>query len=407
MIKSLIDQPPLVALEIGTSKVRAIVGEHLEDGSLMITGLGECASCGVRKGEIIDFGNAQNCVRTALQAAEENGRVDIRTVLLALTGGHIRNLINSGAVPVMDPGHGITERDMEHARETARAVNLPTEQDVLHTICQKFYVDDQAGVVDPEGMVGAQLKVDMLILHGSRTRMRNLVKAVTDLKIDVQDAAFSGFCAALAVITPEEKESGVALIDLGAGTTDYVVYAGNAIALAGVLAVGGDHVTNDIARAFCVPLLEAERLKEVSGSAIADLASRTQRIGLAADTGQPERTFRVADLNTVIQLRMEETFNLLKRMLDEHDLRHALGGGIVLTGGGAHMRNIERLAERVFGLPCRIGRPRNVTGLAVVTEGPEYATTVGAIRYGIKAGRQEKTSAWKTLLGYLLPRRDA
>ena len=397
--------PPIVALEIGTSMVRAVIGESRDDGNIMITGLGECPSRGVRKGEIVDFDNAVACVRQALQIAEENGSVIINQVHLLVSGGHIRSIINRGSVPVMNARREITPDEIEHAMTTARAVSLPPDRQVLHTICQHFHVDDQEGVIDPEGMEGSKLEVDMLIIHGVLSRLRNMVKVVRTVQVEVEDVAFSGLCSALAVLSPEDKDAGVVLIDLGGGTTDYVVYAKNAIAAAGAFALGGDHVTNDIARGLRIPTLEAEKLKVEYGSAVVELAARSQKIPLAGDSGSVERLAKLSDLHTIVHLRVEEMLGLLKKQLDEQNLLPALGAGGVLTGGGARLKNIVRLAEKVFGLPCRVGQPKGITGLAVVTQGPAYAAPVGMVRYGFKSSAQKESVAnplkniFKRLLG--------
>ncbi len=393
--------PPVVALEIGTSRVRAVIGESRDDGHLMVTGLGECPSRGVRKGEIVAVENAESCVREALQRAEENGRVIINQVHLLVSGGHIRSLVNRGSVPVMGEHREITSDDIEHVMETARAINLATDRQVLHTICQHFHVDDQQGVIDPQGLEGSKLTLDMLIIHGVLNRLRNMVKVVRSVQVDVQDVAFGGLCSALAVLTPEDKEGGVVVVDLGGGTTDYVVYARNAIATAGAFAVGGDHVTNDIMRGLRVPAADAERLKEEAGSAIVDLAARSHKIPLPpGEAGRAERFAKMSDLHTVMHVRMEETFNLVKDELIKENLLHSLGAGVVLTGGGAHMKNVTGLVEKVFGLPCRIGTPKSVAGLATVTEGPEYAATVGMVRYAFKTGGPRKAPG-KGLRGIL------
>lgn len=385
----MINIPPIVALEIGTSTVRAVIGESRDDGHLMITGLGECASCGVRKGEVVDFDNALACVKKALQLAEDNGQIIINEVHLVVTGGHIASMVNRGSVPVMNPRREITPKEIEHVMTTARGVSLPPDRHVLHTICQHFRVDDQDGVIHPEGMEGSTLSLDMLVVHGLLARLRNLAKVVRSADVDIQDVAFGGLCAALAVLTPEEKEAGVAMVDLGGGTTDYVVYANNAIALAGALAVGGDHVTNDVAYGLHVSTTEAEQIKESLGSAVVEMAARSQKVSMASEAGGLARAIKLQDLHTIIHVRMEETFELLKKRWAEAGLLRSLGGGVVLTGGGARMKNIVKLAERVFGLPCRVGVPRGLAGLAVVTEGPQYAASVGMVRYGFRTAAQE------------------
>lgn len=377
-------ETPVVAVEIGTSRIRALVGEARDNVNWMITGLGECPSRGVRKGEIVNVENAETCLRTALQRAEENGHLHIHQVHLLVTGGHIDSLVNRGSVPIMDTGHEVVEEDVEHAMEHARTVGLNDDRQILHTICQHFYVDDQEGVPDPLGLEGSKLSVDMLVIHGLLNRIRNLVRVVRSAQVEVQDVAFSGLCSALAVLTREDKESGVAVVDLGGGTTDFAAYARGVIADAGCFAVGGDHVSNDIARGLFLSVSEAERLKETEGNGMVDLAARSQKVVLAGEAGQPARAVKLSDLNTIIHARMDEILGLVRNRLEQKELLHALGGGVVLTGGGARMKNIVPLAEKIFGLPCRIGAPVGLAGLAVIAEGPQYAAPAGMIKYAFK-----------------------
>lgn len=391
--------PPVVAVEIGTSRVRAVVGEMQEDGHPMITGFGECPSRGVRKGEINHVENAESCVKTALQMAEENARARIYQVHLLVSGGHIASLVNRGSVPVTDPEGEVQEDDVQHAMEHARAVSLGPDRQVLHTVCQHFYVDDHEGTLDPVGMQGGKLAVDMLVIHGLANRMRNLVKVVRAAEVEVEDVAFSGLCSALAALTPEEKESGAVVLDLGGGTTDILVYAHGVIASAGCFAVGGDHLTNDIARGLRLSQAEAEQLKENEGNAIVDLAARSQKVTLPGEAGAAPRTVKLSDLHTIIHARMDELLAMVRSFLENQNLLHALGGGVVLTGGGAGLKNVTRLCERVLGLPCRIGCPIGLSGLAAVTESPSFAATAGMIRYAFKTrppegGLGDKIKDW-------------
>jgi len=385
--------PPVVALEIGTSKVIALVGEMREDGYVMVTGMGEHPSAGLRKGEIIDLENAVVCVRSVLEMAEESGKVAIRQVHLAVSGGHIQSLVNRGTVPVLDEDGEITRDDIEEVMDVARAINLPADREILHTICQHFCIDNQERVVKPEGMEGAKISLDMLVLHGVRRRLHNTVRVVRSVPMDVQDVAFSGLCSALSVLTPAQKKSGVVVIDLGGGTTDYVAYAGNVVAAAGALGVGGDHITNDITLGFNIPMTRAERLKRESGSAVVDEATASQRVALPAEVGFPGRTFGLRQLHTVISVRVEEILQSIRKHLDAQGTLHRIGAGIVLTGGGAHLGGIAELGSRVFGLPCSIGMPRNVSGLATATEGPEYATCTGLVQYAFRALTRERRSS--------------
>lgn len=396
--------PPVVALEIGTSKVIALVGEMREDGHVMITGMGEHPSAGVRKGEIIDLENVVICVRSALGMAEESGKVTIRQVHLAVSGGHIQSLLNRGTVPVLDPDREITQEDVDQVMEVARAVNISHDREILHTICGHFSIDNQERVVRPEGMEGARLSLDMLVLHGVRSRLRNTIKAVRSVPMDVQDVAFSGLCSALSVLTPEQKKIGVAVIDLGGGTTDYLVYAGTVVAVAGSLGVGGDHITNDITIAFNIPMSQAERIKKEAGCAVVAPGVASQRVALPPEVGFPGRSVALGALHTVINARVDEILDMVKQRLDHDGTPQRLGAGVVLTGGGAHLKGICELAEQKFGLPCSIGKPRNVTGLDIASEGPEYATSSGLVQYAFKTlsaqRRASPLSAWmKGLFG--------
>jgi cell division protein FtsA len=239
-----------------------------------------------------------------------------------------------------------------------------------------------------------------LIVHGLYSRMINLVRVVKSLKLDVAELLFSGLCSAMSVLSAEQKHQGVLLIDLGGGTTDFVVYAQAKIADAGVIAVGGDHVTNDIARAFRLPTSEAEALKLQHGDAMVSAAGRTRRLALPAGAGETPRTAKLSDLQTVVHLRVEETFGLIRSRLQQQNLLHSLGGGVVLSGGGAHLKNVSQLAEKVFGLPCEIGVPRNVSGLAANLAVPEYATGVGTVLCGYKNDRlkaEQQRSVWRNI----------
>ncbi|MBN1671401.1 MAG: cell division protein FtsA [Kiritimatiellae bacterium] len=395
--------PPVVALEIGTSKICALVGEIREDQSLIVTGMGECPSRGVRKGQVVDLENAVACVRTALHTAEDSGHVAIEEVHVAVSGANIDSAINGGSVPVLDPEEGISDEDIEQVRAVARAINLPPDRLVLHTISQHYHIDDHKGVINPKGMVGAKLSLSMLIVHGVRTPMQNTLNVVRSVPMDVGEAAFSGLCSALAVLTAEQKRSGVVLIDMGGGTTDFVAYAGNTVAQVGSFGVGGDHITNDIVSAFNVSTAQAERLKREAIPAVVPEADNTQRINLPPELGFRARSIRVTDLDLVIGLRVEETLLLVKNRLEQSDLLRQVGAGVVLTGGGAQLKNIEAIAERVFGLPSQTGKPRDVSGPGTVTERTQYATPLGLIRYGFRnaAAPERRTGFGRWLRGFV------
>ena len=376
---------PIVALEIGTSRVRVFVGEAREDGGLMITAVGDCASSGMRKGELFHFENVCACVETALRQAEEAADIKINEVYLAISGAQIEALPSRGEILVdgeIEPEH------LEQVKKAAKEVTLPADRQILHSVIGQYSVDGLCGV-SPVGMAGKCLSADVLIIHGVHSRMLNLVRVVKALKLEMAEPLFSGLCAAQAALSTEQKLQGALLIDLGGGKTDFLVYAQERIAEAGVIGVGGDHVTNDVGRAFRLATMDAEALKIQHGDAMVSAAGRTRRLPLPAAAGETPRTAKLSDLQTIVHLRMEETFGLIRSRLQRQNLLHLLGGGVVLTGGGAHLKNVTQLAQKVFGLPCEIGVPRNVGGLATNLAVPEYATGIGALLYGFRSARQK------------------
>lgn len=384
---------PIVALEIGTSKVVALVGELREDNHIVITGMGMHDSAGVRKGEMVDFENARICVKQALGAAEETAQVSIHQVHLALSGGDIQSLVNSGITPISNSAEGVTPDDVAEVTERARSVTLPPDRKILHSIGQIFYVDNER-VARPENFEGTQLSLDMLILHAHESHIRNTVRLLRELQIDMADTAFSGLCSALAILTPEQKEGGVLVIDLGGGTTTYTAYAAGIFAAAGAYAIGGDHVTNDIALAFNIPRSQADRLKREVGSALAGDADRAARVPIPAEVGYQGRNVSLQGLQTVIHLRMTETFQLIRRDIERKGIIHQIGAGVILTGGGSQMKGLVTLAERVFKVPCMVGRPIGFSGLAAATENPGCSSTAGLLRYAFKhaTGGRRNTS---------------
>lgn len=386
--------PPLVALEIGTSKVVAVVGEVRPDGSLLITGFGREDSKGVRKSEIVDFDTALACVKSVLIRAEENAQVEIGSVMLAVSGGHLQSLVNQGAKKIVGKTAEITEEDESAVIDLARSINLPPDREVVHSIGQHFIIDDERVVHRAVGMEGARLALDMLIVHGARNRLHTPVRLVKTIPLELEDLVFGGLCSALAVLSPEQKESGALVIDLGGGTTDYALYASSKIAAMGSLAIGGDHVTNDIASAFQIQARQAERIKRDAGSATIDVANRMKAISVPAEVGFEARTLTQGLLHTVINARMEELFLLILKRLHGENL-HQLKAGVILTGGGAKLRGVRELAEKVFRLPCAIGKLQGVSGAITQVADPEYAAAVGLLKYGHKTARQVTPGWWQ------------
>ncbi len=384
---------PIVALEIGTSKVCALVGEARGDGLIMVTGTGRAPSRGVCKSLVVDLKLAAEDVQKALRDAEQSSGIEINEVFLVVSGGHIRCLDSQGSTPVADPAAGISAEDIAEVKTIARAVNVAHDWELLHSIPRIYRVDDRLVTANPLELRGAKLSLDMLLIHGQRAALENAVQAAHSVGVEVRDVAFSGLCAAMAVLTPQQKDHGAAVVDLGAGTTSYLVYAGNRIALAGALAVGGDHVTNDIALGFGISPQCAERLKRDVGTVIPDSSQHFQQIAVPAELGYPAVSVAVADLSAVIHARLDETLGLVAAELKRQAVLEHLHAGVVLTGGGTHARGIQVLAEQVFQTPCAIGRPFNFSGISTATDGVEHAALLGMLRYAARSLQRSDTPA--------------
>jgi cell division protein FtsA len=313
-------------------------------------------------------------------------------VLLAVSGGHLQSLVNQGSKMISGKNAEITEADEAEVMDLARAMNLPPDREVIHSIGQHFIIDGDRVVHRAVGMDGSKLALDMLIVHGARSRLHTPVRLVRTIPLELEDQVFGGLCSALAVLTPEQKESGALVIDLGGGTTDYVLYASSKIAAMGSLAVGGDHVTNDIATAFNIQTRQAERVKRESGSAVVDLANKMKTVTVPADMSFEARTFTQGALHTVVNARLDELFQFIARRLHGENL-HQLKAGVILTGGGAKLKGMRELGEKVFRLPCAIGRIQGVSGAVTQVADPEFATVVGLLKFGHKMARQVEPSA--------------
>src|SRR6202142_1517446 len=293
------DSSIIVGLEIGTSKVCAVVGERNADpagAGLNVIGLGQARSRGVRKGEIVDPKQAEEDVRNAIVEAEQMADVEIRNVYLGVTGGHIRGFNNRGVHPVVSADREISEDDVQDVIKNAKAINIPAQKHVIHDIRQHFLVDGQDGITNPVGMLGSRIEVDVHVVHGNLNRLQNAIRTVKGLQLEVDDIVFNGLASSLALLTNEQKELGSLVIDIGGGTTDYVVYANGIIKHTGVLAVGGDHVSNDLAYGLKVPLSRAEQLKIEHGASLLDEAAKGQSLTLTNDLGMAMKTINLENL---------------------------------------------------------------------------------------------------------------
>ena len=373
----------IVGLEIGTSKVCAVVGEvNPETSGVNIVGVGQSRSRGVRKGEVADPATAAEDVRNAIVEAEQMADVEIRSVYLGVTGAHVRGFTNRGVHPVASADREISAEDVEDVIRNAKAINLPAENYVVHAIRQHFLVDGQDGIIDPVGMFGARVEVDMHVIHGNFNRLQNPIRVVKGMQLEVESIVFNGLASSLALLSSEQKEMGALVIDMGGGTTEFVVYTGGIIKHAGVLAVGGDHVSNDIGYGLKVPLGRAEELKVQHGAARVSESDKGLTFAGNDEHGLALKTVNLEHLRRIMALRCEETFELIERELAEAGMLDYLRAGVFLCGGGSRVAGVQQLAEDVFQMPAQLGKTNSISGLKSALDQPEFATAIGLVKYG-------------------------
>ncbi len=383
-----------------------MVGEQNTDGALNIIGLGQARSRGVRKGEIINPEQVEEDLRAAMFEAEQMADVEIRSVYLGVSGGHVRGFNNRGVHPVVSDDREITQDDIEDVLKNAKAINLPAENTVIHAVRQHFFVDGQDGVTNPVGMLGARLMVDMHVIHGHANRLQNVVRLVRATSLEVDDVVFNGVAASLALLSNEHKELGALVIDIGGGTTEFVVYSNGVIRHSGVLAVGGDHVSNDLAYGLKVPLSRAEKLKIEYGAALVNDAVKGQTISITNELGLELKRLNHEHLQRIMSLRLEEIFQLIAHDLEQAGLTDYLRAGVFLCGGGSRVPGIVKLAENVFQMNVAPGHATAVSGLTAALDQPEFAAAIGLVKYGsLKNHRRRAGQPFlKGLFGRLLQR---
>ncbi len=369
-----------VGLEIGTTKTCMVVGEVKPDGSVKILGVGETRSAGVRKGEISDYPQARAGLKDALLKAEDVCDVDISSVLLAVTGAHIEGVNNRGTFRLPDEEEVVHEGHIDEATEIARDLAIPGDHVYLHNFIRHYRLDKHEHTVSPIGLLGRSLEVDFHIVHGIRTRIQNSIKCVREIPLEVDDVVFAPIATAQVALEREQKDAGALVIDIGGGTTDYVLYLKGSIAASGCIPVGGDHITNDIHLITHIPLSRAEELKKTEGDASGDPARGIGNVKVVDDNGFEEGEIKRSLLNDVINGRLEETLYLVRDRLPANALM-GIGAGVFLTGGTSRMRGFSELANEIFGLPIYLAEQSNISGVHANFRDPQYSTAVGLIRY--------------------------
>jgi cell division protein FtsA len=372
----------IVGLDIGTAKIAAIVGEITPDGHLEIIGMGSHASRGLKKGVVVNIDSTVGAIQRALEEAELMADCKIRDVYTGIAGSHIKGFNSHGMVAIKDKE--VTQMDVERVIETAKAVSIPTDQQILHILNQEFIIDGQEDVREPLGMSGVRLEVKVHIVTGAVSAAQNIMKCVRRCGLEVRDLILQPLASATAVLSEDEKDLGVCLVDVGGGTTDVAVFSEGAIRHTAVIPIAGDQITNDIAMALRTPTKDAEDLKRAYGCALRQLADAQQMIEVPGVGERGPRQMSRQTLAEVIEPRVEELYSLVQAELRRSGFEDLLSSGVVITGGCSLMQGMVELGEEVFHMPVRLGIPDYKGGLAEVVRNPRFSTGVGLLLIGMQ-----------------------
>ena len=390
----------IVGLDIGTSKVVTVVAEVTPEGRLAIIGTGSRESLGLRKGVVVNIEETVRSIQRSLEEAELMAGCKITTAYTGIAGSHIKSFNSHGMVAIKDKE--VSQADIARVLETARAVNIPTDHQILHVLTQEFIIDGQEDVREPLGMSGVRLEVKVHIVTGAVSAAQNIVKCVRRCGLEVTDLILQPLASSLAVLTDDEKELGVALVDIGGGTTDVAVFTGGAIRHTAVIPIAGSQITNDIAMALRTPTQDAEDIKLRYGVASQRLAGTDDMIDVPGIGDRGSRSMSRQALAAVIEPRVEELYSLVQQSLRDSGYEELLSSGVVLTGGSSQLPGMVELAEEMFSMPVRIGTPRYQGGLEEVVKGPRHATAVGLLFEGLAQRQQrgrfmEKTGRFRSV----------
>ena len=369
----------IVGLDIGTTKICAIVGAMTDEG-LDVVGIGTSPSRGLRKGVVINIESTVNAIRKAIQEAELMAGCEIKSVFAGIAGGHIKGINSQGVIAIKN--REVTTEDVRRVIDAAKALAIPMDREVIHILPQEFIIDDQDGIKEPLGMSGVRLEARVHIVTGAVASAQNIIKSCNKAGVDVGDIVLEQLASSEAVLTPDEKDLGVALVDVGGGTTDIAIFVDGAIKHTSVLSLGGNHLTNDIAVGLRTPTAEAEKIKQVSGCCLASMVGKDETIEVPSVGGREPRILSRQLLAEILEPRVEEIFTLVNREIVKSGFEDLIASGVVLTGGSAILPGMPELAEQIFDLPVRRGTPTDIGGLIDVVNSPIYATGVGLVKYG-------------------------
>jgi cell division protein FtsA len=384
----------VVGLDIGTSKIAAIVSEIKPEGGFEIIGMGSHPSRGLKKGVVVNIETTVNAIQRALEEAELMADCKIREVYTGIAGSHIRSFNSQGMVAIKDKE--VASMDIERVIETAKAVQIPNDQQILHILNQEFIIDGQEDVREPLGMSGMRLEVKVHIVTGAVSAAQNIIKCVRRCGLEVRDLILQPLASALAVITEDEKDLGVCLVDIGGGTTDVAIFTHGAIRHTAVIPIAGDQITNDIAMALRTPTKDAEDIKQRFGCALSQLADPQEMVEVPGVGDREPRRLSRKTLAEVIEPRVEELYSLVQAELRRSGYEELLSSGIVITGGSSNMRGMVELGEEIFHMPVRMGQPNYNGGLAEVVRNPRYSTGVGLLLAGVQQHHSRELARLQT-----------
>lgn len=374
----------VVGIDVGTTKVVTLVGNAV-DGTIEVIGMGKSESHGLEKGVVVDIGRTMASIRKSVEEAENMADVKIDSVYVGIAGKHIASINNSGTVSINRPDRIITEDDVRRVVETAQAIQIPPESEMIHVIPRQYIVDGQDGITDPVGMTGTRLEVDVHIVTGSITAVHNLVRCVESLGIGIRQIVLEPIASSLAVLSSAEKELGVILMDVGGGTTDISVFRGGDIWFSKVIPIAGEHITNDITVGLQTPIEEAELVKKLHGTALVDSVGEDEKFDVATIGGDEKKSVSKKRLAKIIEPRVEELLDLAMQEVEDAGYRDLVPAGLVLTGGCSLLEGLTKFAEQRYDIPVRRGKiPQGIHGLRDIVESPIYATSIGLLRYAIE-----------------------
>lgn len=393
-----------VGIDVGTTKIAVAISRIDEDGKPSIIGLGSSPCEGLRRGVVINLEKTVEAISTAVKEAELMAGAEIGEAYVGIAGDHIKSLNSHGVIAVSRVDKTITEKDIDRVIDAAKAIRLPDEREIIHVIPQEFIVDNQNGIKNPIDISGVRLEAEIHIVTGAMTAIKNVVKCVNRAEINVVDIVLQPLASSYAVLSRDEKELGCALLDIGGGTSDLVVFHEEAIRYTSVIGLGGKNVTSDIAIGLRTPYENAEAIKIKYGCALRSMASKEETIEVPGPGEREPRDVSLDILGTIIEPRMEEIFSLAKHELQNNEFTSKLGAGIVLTGGASLLRGSAELAEQVFDMPVAVGYPKGFGGgLTDIINNPSFATVLGLILYGIdtssKAGQYVESGKYKMFGG--------